>query len=242
MNINQLQDALAGIPYMRPDQGQEIYTFILQHRLANCLELGFAHGVGTAYMASAASQIGGKVTAIDLEIAKQGQPDIMTVLKKAEVRPETVEIFFEPSSYTWRMMKFMDEGRSSTFDFVYIDGAHSWAVDGFAFFLAEKLLRPGGWILFDDLNWRFDDPGMPESLIKQMTIEERTTPQVRKIWELLVKTSDKFDSLDEKGGWGYARKSLNQSQQTVLVRYHPIATSLIDFKNYAVGKLKRRKA
>ena len=39
------------------------------------------------------------------------------------------------------------------FDFVFLDAGHTWDVTGFAFFLVDRLLRPGGWLLFDDLNW-----------------------------------------------------------------------------------------
>jgi hypothetical protein len=45
--------ALAGIPHMTPEQGKTITEFIGEHELRHCLELGFAHGVGTAYITRA---------------------------------------------------------------------------------------------------------------------------------------------------------------------------------------------
>ena len=45
------------------------------------------------------------------------------------------------------------------YDFVYLDGAKHWTIDGLAVVLVEKLLRPGGWLLMDDLGWTYaDDP------------------------------------------------------------------------------------
>jgi hypothetical protein len=50
-----------------------------------------------------------------------------------------VNYYFEPTSYTWRMMKMLEEDEGPRFDLCYLDGAHSWFVDGFAFFLIDRL-------------------------------------------------------------------------------------------------------
>ena len=72
----------------------------------------------------------------------------------------------EFSSYTWwlkeqvRARSDADGNCEPRFDFVYLDGAKNWTVDGLAVVLAEKLLRPGGWLLMDDLDWTYaQDPG-----------------------------------------------------------------------------------
>ena len=71
----------------------------------------------------------------------------------------------EFSSYTW-WLKEQVAARCDAhgnveprFDFVYLDGAKNWTIDGLAVVLVEKLLRPGGWLLMDDLDWTYaDDP------------------------------------------------------------------------------------
>lgn len=232
--VEPLAQVLAGIPHMTPAQGQAITDFIRQHRLRNCLELGFAHGVGTAYIAHAVQSLGGgHVATIDLEAARQRRPDIHTTLERARVDPQLVEIYFEPSCYTWRLMKFLEAGRAGTFDFVYLDGAHAWPVDGFAFLLSKRLLRPGGWILFDDLNWTFESPTLQRyDWVQRMSPEERRTPQVRKIWELLVKPDPHFDELIERDDWAFARKAANPAvDQKVVYRYHPLTDTFLLFKN-----------
>jgi predicted O-methyltransferase YrrM len=242
MGPEEISRALAGIPHMAPDQGREIFDFVREHGLRNCLELGFAHGVGTAYLAAAVSAFeGGTVATVDLESARERRPDIYTTLTRAGVNAGIVQIFFEPTSYTWRMMKFLQAGRGESFDFIFIDGAHSWFVDGFAFFLAERLLRPGGWILFDDLNWRFSYPEMVRSCdwVQNMPAEEKDTPQVRMIWDLLVKAHPSFDFLVEKGNWAYARKALGISHTKIVYQYHPLLTAVIDLKNYIRWHLAR---
>ena len=57
--------------------------------------------------------------------------------------------------------ELVSEGNGAPrFDLVYLDGAKNWTIDGLAVVLAERLLRPGGWLLMDDLHWTYgDDPG-----------------------------------------------------------------------------------
>lgn len=56
-------------------------------------------------------------------------------------------------SYCWSIGKLMEKVSTPIWDYVFLDGAHSWAVDGFAFMLIDRLLKPGGLIDFDDYNW-----------------------------------------------------------------------------------------
>ena len=72
-------------------------------------------------------------------------------------------------------MKFIEENDGPIFDFCYIDGTHDWYNDGFAFLLVDKLLKPGGMIIFDDYNWSFgSSPSMQESpKVLAMSDEER---------------------------------------------------------------------
>ena len=39
---------------------------------------------------------------------------------------------------------------------MFLDGSHNFDIDGLAVVLAEKLLRPGGWLLLDDLDWTYE--------------------------------------------------------------------------------------
>ena len=59
----------------------------------------------------------------------------------------------EPKSYLWRLMKIIEQNSEPIYDFIFIDGGHDWYTTGYAFFLVDKLLKPGGYILFDDLDW-----------------------------------------------------------------------------------------
>ena len=105
-------------------------------------------------------------------------------------------------------MRLLEESLEPRFDFCYIDGAHDWYTDGFAFYLVNQLLVPGGLIVFDDINWTYSSsPSLKNTeRVKRMPIEEKTTQQVRKVFELLVKPNSEYYKFEEKGDWAYAWK------------------------------------
>ena len=78
------------------------------------------------------------------------------------------------------------------YDFCFIDGAQNWSIDGLAFFLVDKLLKPGGWLLFDDLKWTYAEKEKRKDISDGVTIralgeDEKLQPHVELVFELLVK-------------------------------------------------------
>ncbi|MGD0548847.1 MAG: class I SAM-dependent methyltransferase, partial [Terracidiphilus sp.] len=200
---------LGALPYMRLDEGRMFYDFIIANRLHIGLELGFFHGVSTAYLAGAIQDIGsGNLITIDLTKSKEREPNIEWVLEVTGLS-HLVQVFYEPKSFNWRLMKMLEEDRYESFDFCYIDGGHSWYDTGFAFCLVERLLKPGGWVVFDDLHYNFRDFNSQERLFaKRMPEEEQTTPQIERVFELLVEPNPYFGSFRRLGRFGFAQKRL----------------------------------
>jgi predicted O-methyltransferase YrrM len=119
-------------------------------------------------------------------------------------------------SYTMELMRLVqantvDYRCNPQFDFCFIDGAHNWDTDGFAFFLVEKLLRPGGWLVFDDLDWTYETclhlSPVDADVASLMSTEERSTRQIRDVFELLVRQHPGFDVVRQFRDHGWARKS-----------------------------------
>jgi predicted O-methyltransferase YrrM len=207
-SLAQLTAIVRDTPHMTAAQGERITSFILENQISDILELGFRHGVSTAYMATALAQTGnGRIVTVDLTSAKDNQPNIEDLLGRIGER-DRVEVFYEPTSYTWRLMRLLREDPSPRFDLCYIDGAHDWFVDGFAFFLVDRLLRPGGWIIFDDLDWTYaGSPALAHTeRVRQMPEDERTAPQVRLVYDILVKTHPHYHNFLEEGEWAFAQK------------------------------------
>lgn len=206
MNIEKLREVLGTTPHMNRRQSDIITSFVKEHDFKNILELGFAHGVSTIYIANALKELnnGGKITTIDNLSAKTRSPNLEGFLMELK-HIDNVTIFYEPTSYNWRLMKFI-ENNEEKFDFCYVDGAHNWFVDGLAFFLVEKLLTPGGWIVFDDMFWSYAASKSLASRVKDMPEDEKNTPHISKIFELLVKQHPNFENFSILDTWGFAQK------------------------------------
>jgi hypothetical protein len=95
------------------------------------------------------------------------------------------------------------------FDFCFLDGAHEWQPDALAVLLMTKLLRPGAWMMVDDLNFKLRDchPGW-EAQFADRSEEELDTRQVGMVFDLLVKTHPDLEHfmLSNSGHIGWARK------------------------------------
>lgn len=101
-------------------------------------------------------------------------------------------------SYNWNLGKlFVDNDHKALFDYCFLDGAHTFAIDALTFFLCDKLTRVGGYIDFDDYHWTINGSGTvnPERVPEfraQYTEEQMSTKQVALIVDALVKTDARY--------------------------------------------------
>jgi len=200
---------------MKLEGGETITRFIREHGLKNVLELGFDRGVSTCYIAAALEEQGcGHLISIDRSNKVAYERNVENLLEELEITHRCA-VFYEYSSYNWRLHHFLAQRPRPEFDLIFIDGAHTWETDGFSFLLAEQLLKPGGWFIFDDLTWAFDrSPNWRrKTLAEHMPNDERTTCQVQLVFDLLVKPHpnivEAYDDLGTSHGryaWGYALK------------------------------------
>lgn len=206
MEAEEVSAIVGDLPWMTPAQGKAITTFVRAHEIRNVLELGFCHGVSTCYLAAAVGAEG-SVTTIDKLSARSLDPSAEALLTRAGLKGR-VSLHYEARSYNWRLMRLLESDPTPRFDLCFIDGAHSWLEDGFAFFLVDRLLREGGWIIFDDLDWRIATAPDPKSRERSanMDADERETAQVRKVYDLLVRTHPDYGQFRTEDSWGYARK------------------------------------
>ena len=194
------------LKFMLAPQARKIEELICAGDFSRTLELGFAHGKSSAYIASILKSLGrGSHVAVDRTNAERREPNIKTVLETLDLA-DLVTVYFEPQSYTWRLMKFLERGER--FDFCYLDGGHVWDATGFAFFLVDQMLEPGGVIVLDDLDWKIERSLPEEQWPKydgDFTREFVSTAQVRKVFELIVRRMPNYEC-EEWRRWGIARK------------------------------------
>ena len=103
-------------------------------------------------------------------------------------------------SYNWSLMKLLQDSPAPLFDYVYLDGAHTWAIDAPAFFLVDLLLPPGAYIDFDDYDWTIDgsptvNPRVYPRMREMYTDEQMHTMQVASIVELLVRRAGRYEEV-----------------------------------------------
>jgi len=247
IDLTTLHIKLKDIPHMTIEQAEKLSQFIAENPIYNILELGFYHGVSSCYIAHTLRELqrdGAHLTSIDLESARDLSPNIEQLVEDFALE-KILTVVYDDKSYTWTLMAMIDDGRHNTFDFCYIDGAHNWDTDGFAFFLVDKLLKKGGWILFDDLDWTYNDsPKLKNSdFVRSMPKLERETKQVRKVFELLVEQHPNYDYFKEDMGWGLAQKVsdgyINSTQiktKTIIIEKH---VGLGDFLEKILKIIKR---
>lgn len=103
-------------------------------------------------------------------------------------------------SYNWSLMKVLKDSPAPLFDYVYLDGAHTWALDALAFFLVDLLLTPGGYVDFDDYDWAIErsptvNPRVFPRMREMYTEEQMQTRQVASIVELLVRRPGRYEEV-----------------------------------------------
>lgn len=207
MRFEEAAEAIKGIPFTVPQKGRVLYDLVRNNGYRSCMELGFAHGTSSVYIASALAANGqGSLISIDNESARTRAPNLPELLIRTNLERFVTPVF-HPAGYTWYLMEYLEAG-GAPLDFCFIDGSHSWDVDGFAFLIIANLLRPGGTVVFDDMDWTYGtSPSLKETPhVRAMSSVIRDTPQVRKVFQLLAASDPRFEC-SEESGWGYARKT-----------------------------------
>jgi predicted O-methyltransferase YrrM len=100
-------------------------------------------------------------------------------------------------SYNWSLAKILETSTGPIYDYIFIDGAHTWAIDGLTTLLADRLLKVGGYIDFDDYQWSLQksprlNPRKFPLTAKLYTGEQIEAEQVRMIVDLLVRRDPRY--------------------------------------------------
>ena len=210
--------AVGDVPFMTPEHGRRVFDHIRTTRPEEVLELGTAHGVSAAYMAAALEANGrGRVTTVDQPDAAFDPPPEDIVARAGLAH--RVSIVREHSAYTWFLKERLEERSDAAgnvdplYDFCYLDGSKNFNVDGLAVVLIERLLRPGGWLLLDDLGWTYEDnryirPTGDGRPLGPLSKAELTEPHLRAVFDLVARGLPGFTRFVIEDEWyGWAQKA-----------------------------------
>ena len=214
MKFPEIARQLKGIPYTHTEMGRCLYDHILRVRPNRCLELGFAHGVASCYMAAAFDELNsGAVVSVDLGDSVRSEPNLEGLLVQTGLE-KYVEIHREKNSYTWFLKKEIEKNSRNyvctpVYDFCFIDGPKNWTIDGFAFFLVDKLLKNSGWVIFDDYRWKYSEYSkdfLDGISIRGMSQDQAEVPNIEFVFQLLVMQHPDYGSFVIDEDWAWAQK------------------------------------
>jgi predicted O-methyltransferase YrrM len=213
--FDEVTEKLRGVPYMTADRAAVIRDLIHEAGAENVLELGFFKGKSACYMAAVLEDQGrGHVTTIDLTWARSHKPGINEHLAITGLKHRVTPVFAR-RSYTWELAKMLKQEPRPVFDFCYLDGGHTWDATGYGFVLVDMLLRPGGIIVLDDLNWTINKhlENHPDSTKhwERYDDDEKDEQGVRLVWNTVVRHLGYQREALREFPWGIARKPVEDS-------------------------------
>ena len=82
-------------------------------------------------------------------------------------------------SYNWSLLKLYKSSENKRlFDVVYLDGAHTFIHDGLATCILKKMIKTGGMLIFDDLDWCHAKSPTANPILRPATKENFTDEQI----------------------------------------------------------------
>lgn len=208
--IQAVTGELKGVRYMREAQAARLRDHMRRQKVRDVLEVGFFQGKSSAYIAAVLEEMGaGHLTTIDREHARDKSPNIHDCLERTGLSHRVTPVFAE-RSYTWEMARMIEARPRPQFDLCYFDGGHTWDMTGFGLLLVDMLMRPGGWIVFDDVDWTIEGsiaqaPGRKASQFDRYSDDEKSAKPVRMVVERLAPHLG-YKPVRIEDGWAFARK------------------------------------
>jgi len=187
----------------------DIYQFIIDRRFRHCLELGTGFGATACVMAAALQQVGGRMVTVDRVL--YDEVNVKILLEHTGFN--NVDVVIDDLGYNWYLADLVRQRTirgfcKPLFDFCLLDGAHEWEPDALAFELVAKLLKPGGWIAIDDLNFNLRMLPYWSDVYSHYTDRALDAFQMQMVYDLVVRQDPRFHQfqITHENRMGWARK------------------------------------
>ena len=140
---------------VNPLEGKHIYNMVKENKFCNTLEVGLANGASCIFICQAHvdNGIGGKHIAIDPFQDIQWNDQAHTNLKNAGLGDKNIFKHIKLPGHVAlpQLLAEITAGTRPKFDFIFIDGFHTFDYTLLDFFYADLLLKVNGVILLDDI-------------------------------------------------------------------------------------------
>jgi predicted O-methyltransferase YrrM len=154
----------------------------------NVAEIGVYRGA-TSRVLARILPIGGSLDLFDFEEVVDRVAAECRAVARCSVRVHGCSSALR-DSYCWPLGQLVQHHAEPIWDYVFVDGAHTWDIDALAVVLASRLLRVGGYIDLDDYEWTMDGSaavsGFP-TLANAYTAEQKATKQVAMIADVFLR-------------------------------------------------------
>lgn len=139
-------------------------------------------------------------------------------------------------SYNWSLSELIKKEPTIHFDYIFIDGAHTFAIDALTFFMCKSLMKPGSYIDFDDYDWKLQgsslDPSNVPAISLQYTQEQIEDLQVKRVIDQFVrKDLELFEVVQNK----IFRKSYPSNEYSIETT---MSTKEVDYLTKLLSKSK----
>jgi predicted O-methyltransferase YrrM len=193
-----------GVPWSDPRACHLLFDLAASFERPQILEVACGFGKATAYLAGAARLRDGRVFAVDHQ-QPEWQGRSAADLVEAAGAGEWCELTVETDA-RWYLLDLLSRRPGEWIDLAFVDASHSVDVDAFVALAAWVHLRPGGVLVFDDLDWTAEEHGPAD-----WPFDRRSVRHVRAIYDY-VRGLPGVDEAVEWGGaelawpWGLLRK------------------------------------
>lgn len=216
LTLNYLDIISRGVPWTPPTACHLLYHLVSTFHKPEVVEIACCFGKATLYLAAAAKRQGGFVSCADIaELSWEGrsavellrQADLLGVCRIALGRDAR-----------WYLLDLLRQRQGQWIDLAFIDLTHTVEVDSFVALALWTHLRPGGILVFDDLDWVPAVNGIVDN-----RISEPTTKHVQVIFDYISGLSDvaekaEWGQEEVAWRWGFLRKRYDAETDNVRLR------------------------
>lgn len=100
-------------------------------------------------------------------------------------------------SYNWKLsdmlLEMKEQEKDGIFDVAYLDGNHTLAFDGLACWLLKQLVKKGGYLIFDDVDWSYKKyRATHPTAFERYTEEQVADCQIKRVINLFMRDDGNF--------------------------------------------------